>query len=445
MNAVEANFDGLIGPTHNYAGLSPGNIASADNALQVSNPREAALQGLAKMKRLADLGLVQGVLPPHSRPHLPTLRALGFTGSDREIITAAANQAPAVLRNVYAASAMWTANAATIAPSADSADGRLHITPANLAAMFHRSIEPETTGRVLKAIFPDEELFAHHPALAGGAQFGDEGAANHNRFCSDYGDPGLHLFVYGRKAFAKGPAPKKFPARQTFEASAAIARLHQLEQSRVHFVQQNPKAIDAGAFHNDVLAVANKNVFFYHQEAFEDPAALTRDLQAKAPGIDLHFIEVPKEAVSLEEAIKTYLFNSQLISLPGSDKMTLILPREANENASTNAWLKSLISSNQPIGGLEFLELRQSMRNGGGPACLRLRVVLTGEERAALGGNVIMDDRLYRDLTAWVEKHYRDQLVPDDLADPDFAEECLAALDALSGILKLGSIFDFQR
>ena len=445
MSAVEANFDGLIGPTHNYAGLSPGNIASADNALQVSNPREAALQGLAKMKRLADLGLVQGVLPPHPRPHLPALRALGFTGSDREIITAAANQAPAVLRNLYAASPMWTANAATIAPSADSADGRLHITPANLAAMFHRSIEPETTGRVLKAIFPDEELFAHHPALPGGAQFGDEGAANHNRFCSDYGDPGLHLYVYGRKAFDQGAAPKKFPARQTFEASAAIARLHQLEQSRVHFVQQNPEAIDAGAFHNDVLAVANKNVFFYHQEAFEDPAALTRELQAKAPGIDLHFIEVPKQTVSLEDAIKSYLFNSQLISLPGSDKMTLILPREAGETASTSAYLESLVGGNQPIGGLEFLELRQSMRNGGGPACLRLRVVLTGEERAALGGNVIMDDRLYQDLTAWVEKHYRDKVTPEDLADPDFAEECLAALDALTGILKLGPVFEFQR
>ena len=445
MSAVEANFDGLIGPTHNYAGLSPGNIASADNALQVSNPKEAALQGLAKMKRLADLGLVQGVLPPHPRPHLPALHALGFTGSDREIITTAANRAPAVLRNVYAASAMWTANAATIAPSADSADRRLHITPANLAAMFHRSIEPETTGRVLKAIFADEKLFSHHPALPGGAQFGDEGAANHNRFCGDYGDPGLHLYVYGRKAFDKGAAPKKFPARQTFEASAAIARLHQLEQSRVHFVQQNPKAIDAGAFHNDVLAVANKNVFFYHEEAFEDPAALTRDLQAKAPGIDLHFIEVPKQAVSLEDAIKSYLFNSQLISLPGSDKMTLILPREAGETASTNAYLESLISSNQPIGGLEFLELRQSMRNGGGPACLRLRVVLTGEERAALGGNVIMDDRLYRDLTAWVEKHYRDKVTPEDLADPDFAGESLAALDALTGILKLGPVFEFQR
>ncbi len=445
MTAVEANFDGLIGPTHNYAGLSLGNIASAKNAMQVSNPKEAALQGLAKMKRLAGLGLVQGVLPPHARPHLPTLRALGFSGTDKEIITKAANQSPAVLRNVYAASAMWTANAATVTPSADAADGRLHITPANLSAMYHRSFEPETTACVLKAIFPDEKLFAHHPALPGGVHFGDEGAANHNRFCSDYGDPGLHLFVYGRKAFDKGVAPKKFPGRQTYEASAAIARLHQLEESCVHFVQQNPKAIDAGAFHNDVVAVANKNVFFYHEEAFIDPNTLIRELKEKAPDIGLHFIEVPKAAVSLKDAVKSYLFNSQLISLPGRDKMTLILPKEAKETASTNAWLESLIAGNQPIGGLEFLDLRQSMRNGGGPACLRLRVVLTEAERTALGANVVMGDGLYRDLTAWVEKHYRDKVMPEDLADPDFGLECLAALDALTGILKLGPVFEFQR
>ena len=445
MTAVEANFDGLIGPTHNYAGLSFGNIASANNAEAVANPKEAALQGLAKMKRLADMGLTQGVLPPHARPHLPTLRALGFTGSDRDIITKVSNHSPGKLRNIYAASAMWTANAATVAPSADSADGKVHITPANLAAMFHRSIEHPTTSLVFKSIFSDEKYFSHHPALSGGVHLGDEGAANHNRFCNAYGDPGLQLFVYGRKAFDQGPTPKKFPGRQTYEASSAIARQHQLAEPRVLYVQQNPAAIDAGAFHNDVVAVANRGVFFYHEQAFLDPAQLVEDLQAKAPEINFHFIEVSKEDVPLADAVKSYLFNSQLVSLPGQDKMTLILPMEAKETASTSAYLDGLVGGNGPIGGVEFLDVRQSMRNGGGPACLRLRVVLTEAERASLGTNTIMNDNLYKNLTTWVEKHYRDRVTYDDLADPDFAEDCLSGLDALTGILGLGSVFEFQR
>ena len=380
----------------------------------MANPKEAALQGLKKMKRLADMGLMQCVLPPHARPHIPTLKALGYTGSDRDIIAKAAQAAPEVLANVMAAAPMWTANAATIAPSSDAADGRLHFTPANLAAMFHRSIEHETTGRVLKAIFANEELFAHHLALPGGVHFGDEGAANHSRLCNDYGSNGLHLFVYGRKAFHKTAGPEKFPGRQTMEASAAIARLHGLDDGRVHYVQQNPIVIDAGAFHNDVVSVANKNVFFYHEQAFQNPAKLQEDLRALAPDIDLHFIEVPADEVPIGDAVKSYLFNSQLISVPGEDGMTLVLPVEAKETASTKAYLEKLIASNQPITKVEFLDVHQSMRNGGGPACLRLRVVMNDKERENLSANVILTDALFDELSAWVMRHYRDRLVAGD-------------------------------
>ncbi|MEP6135791.1 N-succinylarginine dihydrolase, partial [Marinobacter sp.] len=226
-HAVEANFDGLVGPTHNYAGLSWGNVASKSNVRSVSNPKEAALQGLAKMKRLADRGFVQGVLPPHERPHIPTLRALGFTGSDRDVLSAAAKQSPSILAAASSASTMWTANAATVSPSADTSDHRVHFTPANLSAKFHRSIEHVVTGRALKSIFADEAWFAHHPALPSVSQFGDEGAANHTRLCGGYGEPGVELFVYGQIAFnEQAPAPKLYPARQTLEASQAIARLH---------------------------------------------------------------------------------------------------------------------------------------------------------------------------------------------------------------------------
>jgi succinylarginine dihydrolase len=446
MKALEANFDGLIGPTHNYAGLAYGNLASAANQAMPANPREAALQGLAKMKRLADLGLVQGVLPPHARPHLSTLRALGFHGSDKKVLAAAAKTAPELLKNVYAAAAMWTANAATVSPSADSADGKVHFTPANLAANFHRAIEARTTARVLKAIFRSGKHFTHHAALPGGVHIGDEGAANHCRFCSDYGEKGLQLFVYGRSAFGPGKAPEKYPGRQTREASEAVARLHKLDPARVHFVQQNPKAIDAGVFHNDVVAVSNKNVFFYHQEAYENPSELIGRLQQKAKDIPFHFIEMPSNLVTLADAVKSYLFNSQLLSVPGRKGLTLLAPMEAGEIPSTAAYLKGLVKMNevQPISDIEFIDVRQSMRNGGGPACLRLRVVLTEVEKNALTGQVLLTDDLYKRLAAWVSKHYRDRVEPKDLADPELMEESFSALDSLTKILGLGPIYEFQ-
>ena len=319
MTAMEANFDGLIGPTHNYAGLSYGNIASASNALQASSPREAARQGLRKMKHLADLGLVQGVLPPHQRPYLPTLRAMGFTGTRRQVLGSAWQNAPDLVRNCYAASAMWTANAATVSPSADTEDGRVHFTPANLAAMFHRSIEHETTGAMLKRIFADDRFFAHHPAIAGSVHIGDEGAANHNRLCTDYGNAGIEIFVYGKRAFEKGAGPKKFPARQSFEASTAIARFHGLDAAKTIFTRQHPDAIDGGAFHNDVVAVANRNVLFFHELAFDNLDGLKAELAEKAPELDIHFVEVPAGDVPLGDAVKSYLFNSQLLSVPGRD------------------------------------------------------------------------------------------------------------------------------
>ena len=446
MSCVEANFDGLIGPTHNYAGLSHGNIASADHALEVANPRQAALQGLRKMRSLSEMGFVQGLLPPHARPHTPSLRRLGFSGSDHQIIAQAA-RTPEVLKNVYAAAAMWTANAATISPSADTPDGRVHITPANLTTMFHRSIEPPVTGLVLKKIFADESRFAHHDPLPGGAQFGDEGAANHNRFCADYGDPGVELFVYGRQGLGGGKTPKVFPGRQALEASQAIARLHGLVPERRLFVQQNPAAIDAGAFHNDVVAVANRNVFFLHEEAFADPAGLEAQLRAALGEHEFHFIVVPADRVPLADAVKSYLFNSQLLERPGSEgkEMMLVLPEEARETASTRAYLEALTAAGGPITRTEFLDVRQSMRNGGGPACLRLRVVLSNEELAAVHKGVLPDEAQFKRLEDWVVRHYRDRLGPKDLADPALMGESYRALDELTQILQLGSLYHFQR
>ncbi len=286
MHAFEANFDGLVGPTHNYAGLSYGNVASTGNGQRAANPRLAARQGLDKMKALADLGFRQGVLAPHERPDVASLRQLGFAGSDAQVIARAAREAPAVLAACSSASPMWTANAATVSPSADSADGRVHFTPANLNNKFHRAIEHPTTGRVLAATFADPRCFAHHPALPAHMAFGDEGAANHTRLCADYGAPGVQLFVYGQRAFdASANGPRRYPARQTLEASQAVARQHGLNPARVVFAQQAPAAIDAGVFHNDVIAVGNRDVLFYHQHAFADADATLAALADAMQGV----------------------------------------------------------------------------------------------------------------------------------------------------------------
>ena len=171
MKAYEVNFDGIVGPTHNYSGLSYGNVASMQNIQTVSNPKEAALQGLEKMKYLADLGLKQAVLPPHERPLISTLKLLGFAGKESDILAAAEAKEPLLLSACSSAAAMWTANAAAISPSADSIDRHVHFTPANLSAKFHRSIEAEFTSQVLKAVFKDPIYFRHHPCLPQGSFF----------------------------------------------------------------------------------------------------------------------------------------------------------------------------------------------------------------------------------------------------------------------------------
>ncbi len=443
MNALEFNFDGLVGPTHNYSGLSFGNIASKNNSGAIANPKLAALQGLAKMKALHDRGWMQGVLAPHERPDMATLRSLGFTGSDVAVIQAAAQHAPMLLSGAASASPMWAANAATVSPSANTGDGRVHFTAANLNNKFHRSIEHPTTSRILKSMFAHDAHFAHHAALPNCSQMGDEGAANHTRFCSRYGTPGIELFVYGASGFdMSAPAPKRFPARQTLEASLAVARLHGLTTARTVFAQQNPDVIDAGVFHNDVIAVGNGKVLFCHQHAFLNQQNVITEIAQKA-GPEFVAIEVNDDEVRVRDAVSSYLFNSQLLTRPDGE-MVLVVPEECRANASVWAYLQKLLTLNTPIKELLVFDLRESMRNGGGPACLRLRVELTEAEASAVNPGVLMSDTLYLTLTSWVEKHYRDQVGEKDLADPALLTECRTALDELSRILGLGNVYPFQ-
>ncbi len=417
---VEINFDGLIGPSHNYAALSPGNRASASNLGAVSRPRAAALQGLGKMRRALDLGLPQGLFLPHDRPATGWLRALGYRGGDDEIAAAAATDDPMRFAQAMSASPMWTANAATVSPAADSADGRCHLSVANLSAMPHRSHEAAATLAQLRVAFADP-AFAVHPPVP---SFGDEGAANHMRVAPAHGAPGVEIFVYGVDG-------GRFPARQSRAAGEAVARRHGLDPVRTLFVEQSTAAIAAGAFHNDVVAVANEAVVFAHEQAFADSAGFAADLARAMP--EAMLIEVPAAAISLEDAIGSYLFNSQLVTLPDAT-MALIVPSECRVNPRVAEWLDALGAGNGPIRRVEVVEVRESMRNGGGPACLRLRVVA---DPATVDPRFLVDAARLDRLTALVTAYWPVEIAPGDLGSPALWRQCRTARAALLDELDL--------
>jgi succinylarginine dihydrolase len=405
LSITEINFDGIIGPSHNYAGLSLGNLASAKNAKGTAHPRAAALQGLEKMRANLVLGLTQGVFMPQSRPDHPWLNALGLTMETAD---------PAMRANAFSASSMWAANAATVTPAPDSSDGKCHLTVANLMTMPHRAHEWQGTLAQLRLAFAKPHFAVHGPVPA---PFGDEGAANHMRLCAHHGAAGVEVFVYGTSG---GP----FPARQHIQASKAVARRHHV--NRAVFVQQSETAIAAGAFHNDVVAVANEHVLFAHEMAFAQKDDFYRDLRALMPQVDI--IEVPDSAVSLADAIQSYLFNAQLVTLPEGGGMALILPSEAQDHPRVWAWLQSLIAGNGPIQRLIPVDVRQSMANGGGPACLRLRVVC---DPVSVDPRFIVDTAKLDAFSDVVNRHWPERIDPADIDQPALWNDVSKARAAL--------------
>lgn len=442
--ACETNFDGLIGPTHNYAGLSPGNVASATNAGGTSKPKAAALQGLSKMKTLMDLGLSQGVFPPQHRPDLNALRRIGFQGTDEQLLKDAHESDPTLLAAIWSASSMWAANAATVSPSADTADNKVHFTPANLISNYHRSLEHPTTTRMLRKIFNNANHFTVHDPLPDQMCYADEGAANHIRFTSKHGEPGIEMFVYGFDREDTAGGARKFPSRQTRAATYAIARLHKLDPINTVHTRQHPDAIDAGVFHNDVIATGNEHVFFYHEQAFATSRSLITDI-AGPLGESLNIIEAHNTDFSLQDAVTSYIFNSQIVTM-NDGSMALIAPLESKENPRVASFVDQMIKEkSNPINTVHYLDVRESMRNGGGPACLRLRVVMTEKERASVHQGVMLTNSLYKSLVEWVEKHYPDELTSNDLLDPKLAILLTDALDELTRILDLDGLYAFQN
>lgn len=411
MKLVEINFDGIVGPSHNYAGLSAGNLASASNAGATSHPRAAALQGVEKMRANIALGLHQGFFLPHPRPDTAWLASLGTNAAEAETHLRAA---------AMSASAMWAANAATVSPAPDTADGKCHLTPANLLTMPHRAHEWPGTLAQLKLAFAHSAFTIHAPIPA---PYGDEGAANHMRLCPHHGAPGVEVFVYGVPG-------GRFPARQHVEASKAVARLHNV--SAPLFVAQSDEAIAAGAFHNDVVAVANERVLFTHELAFANKAQFYTDLTAALPQVEI--VEVPASIVSLADAISSYLFNAQLVTLPDGGGMALILPSEAQANHRVWGWLESLVAGNGPIRKLVPVDVRESMANGGGPACLRLRVVA---DPATIDPRFLADKAKLDLIASIVTRHWPENIVPADLGNPALIGRITSARAALIKALNL--------
>lgn len=408
----EINFDGIVGPSHNYAGLSLGNLASARNAGHVSQPRAAALQGVEKMRSNIGLGLVQGIFLPQPRPARTWLGELGTTVADAE---------PHLAANAMSASSMWAANAATVSPAPDTDDGKCHLTVANLKTMPHRSHEWPATLAQLRLAFGSDAFAVHGPVPPA---YGDEGAANHMRLTPAHDEAGVEVFVYG---VSGGP----FPARQHVEASKAIARLHRLDPKRTVFCAQSEEAISAGAFHNDVVAVANGPVLFAHEKAFADREALVSELAGKVEGFEL--VEVPDAEVPLADAIRSYLFNAQLVT-PPDGAMTLVAPTECRDTPSVAGWIERHLASNGAIRRVNFVDVRQSMANGGGPACLRLRVAC---DPADVDPRFLVNEAKLDGLSEVIAQYWPDEISSDEIQAASLIADVERARGALLQLLDL--------
>ena len=290
---------------------------------------------------------------------------------------------------------------------------------------------------MLRKIFASPEKFTVHDALPPAWALSDEGAANHTRLCAAHDQPGLHLMVFGFDPFdASLAAPQKFPARQSSAASAAIMRRHRA--ANYMLIQQTPTAIDAGVFHNDVIAVGNGNVLLYHETAFVNSAEVIGNIDDFFVAQNRRWFpfQFSISELPVDDAVGSYFFNSQIVTRPDG-KMTLICPIEVSETNTARACAEKVVQGDGPVDEVQYFDLRQSMNNGGGPACLRLRVVLDEAQAAQVHQNVFLTEELLQALNQWVTQHYRDSLSVDDLRDPNLIDEIHTAFQALSQILNL--------
>lgn len=416
MSEIEIQVDRLVGPTHHFGGLGVGNVASMSHGGEVSNPAAAALQGLAKMRLVAELTKVQFVLPPQSRPDFELLRGLGFSGSNEDVLKQALDQSRGLLSAACSTSAMWMANAATITGH--------DVTIANLSSSLHRSIEADTTAAELRRLLPDS--FRVHNALSGGHAMRDEGAANHMRLAGDDGRASVHVFVYGDKE----PRPVRYLPRQSHASFAAIARRHGLAEREFCLLKQSAVAIDAGAFHNDVVAISHGRTLIHHEFAFHQSDREMARLEEQfdsATGQPLVRIEVAESELSIDDAVVTYLFNSQVIS-PIGERVApvLICPIDVSRHSAAKAIVDHWIAAGH-FADAHYLDLAQSMSGGGGPACLRLRVPMLSQEVDRCNQLQRWTPALHQRCEKVIRDYYPTSIKISDLADAAFIKQSIEA------------------
>lgn len=425
-------LDALVGPSHHFGGIAFGNKASLAHQHQASNPRKAALESLEKMRLVYECGAKQLIIPPQVRPQLSTFKQLsGTRGFTKTNLDQLFQFAPQFLSALFSTSYMWQANAGIVSAACDAFDGLVHITPANLQSHFHRSEEVVQTAKQFKTLFePIKKVKIHAPVSM---SFPDEGAANCIRFSSKKAESGLNFWVYSKSQF-EHPATL-FPARQSKEALQLIARKHKLKH--VLFAKQSEEAINAGVFHNDVIAMGIGTLLVVHKHAYDNQKKVLDDLQEQAMhvlGEPLTIIEVSSRAMCLEEAVKSYVFNSQLIKKANGD-IILLAPLTAKKYPSAKRLLAKLLKQSH-IKQVHYVPLEESMNNGGGPACLRLAMNLEKDIIQKIPKSYIFSIKRYHLLVEFVKTHYPDWIVLRHFKDPDFIQELHDIVKKLNNLFK---------
>ena len=426
---TEVIFLGLPGSTHNYGGLSGDNVASGKNRGSLAHPKLAAKQVLGLARLLLSLGLRVAFLPPQLRPHMGELRK-HFSGSDEEVFAQTLEQPP-LLEAVSSSAAMWVANAATVTYSND----QLHLTVANLHTNLHRRIEAQDSYQTLQKIFTHIPRAHVHAPLPEDQR--DEGAANHMRLAPNHSEVALDVFVYGTDGSAHDPVT----ARQTLSASEAIIHQHALSNKEAIIIKQSASAIRSGVFHNDVIAVSNESFLLVHEDAYALGTADIDYIQRSYQALTQQplFVRIITNAeLTLEEAVHTYFFNSQIITLPDGG-MAMIAPEEVRElyDGKGMKLMQAMVDDpKNPITSVHIVDLRQSMKNGGGPACLRLRVPMDVEQLSALEkhSSVLMDESRIVQLEQAIEDIYPDDLYVSDI-NYALYQRCQKALQAIEHCL----------
>lgn len=431
---IEIQIDGLVGPTHHFAGLALGNQASAKHKGLCAFPRKAAKQGLEKMRRVLEHGVPQYFLGPQMRPDWGFLRHKGYQGSHSEIWSQLKHD-PETLHQSLSSSFMWRANSATVSPWVDTVDGKTHLTVANLRSHSHRSIEAAASLEQLSQLIASSNIILHPPLPV--EVYSDEGAANHMRLSEGPGLPGVEVFVCGSNETSE-QRPERYPARQNRKTCERIIKDHALLSGAAYILKQNHLAIDAGVFHNDVIAMSAGNFLLCHEKAYENQEESLDQLRSyylERTGKPLYVRVVSENELSLEDAVETYFFNSQILRLSDGSLFVLV-PGECRREKSEKLIL-ALLEENNAISGYEYVDLSESMGNGGGPACLRLRMEVTQEQLKNLDPAMrIQSPSKLDELHAWIEVFYPEKLEWHDLFDIRFIEQAEEAMNVLNDKMK---------